>query len=224
MTTDESLETLAPHVDATWRDAFVVELRIQGASGAAIADALLEVEAHCRESGQSALHAFGPAMQYAKALDLPDESHWTPAGLARIWIQLLLYVGGFSLALWGGIGLLKSERAELAVGDLVSGSVTLIIMVLVFKFGTFLMRFAIEHMVWASVSFGVTVTLTVLAGAPFRNTHLASFDALAPFLTGVTAILAAVVVTMVLRKTGHSLADPIVAPAVPTLPGAAPQD
>lgn len=218
MTTDDSSETLAPHVEADWRDDFVVELRIQGASGVAIADALLEVEVHCRESGHSATHAFGPAAEYAKALELPDESHWTRADLARTWAQLLLYVGGFWLALWGGIALLKSEQAELAVGDLVIGGVTLIVMMLVFKSGTFLMRFAIEHTGWFSVCFGATLMLTLLAGLPFRNTHLASFNAPLPFVTGVAAILTAIVITMVLRKTGRSLADPIVAPNMPGTP------
>ncbi|MGO1385454.1 MAG: hypothetical protein ACTHU1_11800, partial [Arachnia sp.] len=118
-------EQLAPSIEASWREAFVLELRLQGASGSTLADALSEVETHCADSGESALEAFGDPVEYAGALDLPDESRWTVAQLVRTGVGLLLVVGGFSLAAWGVSALFLGGDAHLTVGRLVSGGVTL---------------------------------------------------------------------------------------------------
>lgn len=64
-------DPLAPHVDRTWLDAFVVELRLRDVPGTRIGDALAEVDAHCADSGEQAAEAFGDPVAYARSLDLP---------------------------------------------------------------------------------------------------------------------------------------------------------
>lgn len=45
-TLDQEIATRAPHVDRQWADEFIVELRLRGASGAAIGASLMEIESH----------------------------------------------------------------------------------------------------------------------------------------------------------------------------------
>ncbi len=214
MIRNDTPEKLAPHVDAKWRDAFVLELRVQGASGSTIADALVEVETHCADSGQRAEEAFGQPADYARALDLPDESRWTAAQLMRTWVGLLLFVGGFSLALWGGVALAQSEAADVTVGAIVSGLVTLVLMVLMFVFGSAVMRLAVDHTWWAFLAFVAAIAVMVLVGLPFDHVVLGSVPALVPLIVGVAMIIAGALWTVLLKKTGKSLEDPLVPPDV----------
>ena len=57
---------LAPSLERTWREDFIVELRLLGVPGDTIGDALVTAEAHVRESGESAQEAFGDARSYAR--------------------------------------------------------------------------------------------------------------------------------------------------------------
>lgn len=214
MKNDETLNTLAPSVDAAWRDDFVVELRLRGASGAAVADALMEAEAHCHESGQRAIDAFGPPAEHAKALDLPDESRWSGPQLVRTWARLLLLVGGWTLALWGGLALFltQDERAEVSVGWLMSGGLILILMVMVFVMGERLLRLLIAHPVLSALGWGVAIVVVVAVGIPFEDIHLGSVPALVPLIVGVAALVAWVMFTVILRRSGKTLADPLVPP------------
>lgn len=214
MTRDKPLDTLAPDIDPHWREDFVLELRLRGASGAAIADALAEAQTHIRHSGQSALTAFGPAVDYAQALDLPDESGWTAAGLLRIWTQLLLLVGGTTLGLNGVLALLLTEdhRAEISAGWLISLGGALLAMVLVFVLGEHLVRFLIDHMVWSAVLFGATVAGVVAVGIPFQDIILGSVPALGPLVAGLVALTGWGLLTLLWRRSGTSLDDPLTPP------------
>lgn len=213
MIKNDTPEKLAPHVDAKWREAFVLELRLQGASGSTIADALVEVETHCADSGQRAEEAFGQPADYARALELPDESRWTAAQLTRTWVGLLLFVGGFSLALWGGVALAQSEAADVTVGAIVTGVVTLVLMVLMFVFSGAVMRLLVDHTWWAFFAIFAAIAVTVLVGLPFDHVVLGSVPALVPLIVGVAMLVADVAWTVILKKTGKSLEDPLVPPA-----------
>ncbi len=219
MTKNGTPEAFAPSIDARWRDAFVMELRLQGASGSTIADALVEIETHCHESGQQATEAFGSPVEYAGALDLPDESRWTLPQLVRIWGPLLLVVGGFWWATWGGVAFLLGRQAEIVAGSLISGVVTVISMVLVFVFGNQVMRFVVDHVAWATVALIATLALIVTSGLPFEGIVLGSVPALVPFIVGVAAILAGIALTVFLKRSGKFLNDPLVRPNVPVGPG-----
>lgn len=212
MSNDDDLDVLAPSIDARWRDEFVVELRLQGVSGRTIGDALVEVEAHCSESGHSATDAFGPAVDYAKALGLPDESRWTGPQLVRTCVQLLLVTAGAWLALEGGIALVRGQEAVINLASLVSAGATLIAMVLVFVFGERVLRFAMEHVVLAGAGFAVAMAALVAAGLPFRGVILGSVPAAAVFGIGIAAFVVFGVYSLHLRRSGKSLDDPLVAP------------
>lgn len=215
---DKTLHALAPTINTEWRDDFVVELRLQGASGTAIADALVEVETHCVESNQEALDAFGPAKEYAQALDMPNESTWTPAQLIRTWGGICLFVGGYNLIIWGGVAAFQGQRAELSAGTLISGGVGFALMVLLFIFGDSFLRLLLERTVWGAVIFVLAIAVTVVSGLPFREILLGSVDARVPLILGGTLLAAWVVFSMVLKRTGKSLDDPLIAPTSSTTP------
>lgn len=219
MSKADDLDVLAPSVEANWRDAFVVELRLQGAGGPTIADALLEVEAHCSESGQSAMDAFGPAVDYAKALQLPDESRWTGRQLARTWVQLLLVVGGAWFILEGGMAMVLGEEAQINLASLVSALASVVAMVLVFVFGDRLLRFVMEHMVLAAVGFAVVIAALVAVGLPFDGVVVGSAPAAWVLGAGITSLVAFAAYSIMLRRSGKSLDDPLVPPNVSSAPG-----
>lgn len=60
------LRSLAPSVDPAWTESFVVEQRLLGVSGPDIGDALATVESHVRDSGETAVAAFGDPVAYAR--------------------------------------------------------------------------------------------------------------------------------------------------------------
>lgn len=51
-----------------WRDAFIMELRLRGATGAQIGDELALVESHCLDAGTQAQEAFGDPVDYARSV------------------------------------------------------------------------------------------------------------------------------------------------------------
>ncbi len=125
--------SLAPHVDDAWTDEFVVRLRLRDVPGDRIGDALAEVDAHCADSGEGALEAFGDPVEYADSLDLPSEPD--EPGVRRT-------LAGSGLQI---IGLLLAPQAvgALATGEVLpvsaGGVTTLGIMVAV------LAAFAVRH-------------------------------------------------------------------------------
>lgn len=60
---------IAPSGDKTWRDSFIIELRLLDVPGDRIGDELMTVETHVGESGESAPEAFGDPRAYARALE-----------------------------------------------------------------------------------------------------------------------------------------------------------
>lgn len=68
---------LAPHLDKTWRDDFIIELRLAGVAGDVIGDALVTADTHIQESGESAQEAFGDARIYAR--EIAESSGADPA-------------------------------------------------------------------------------------------------------------------------------------------------
>lgn len=51
-----------------WRDAFIMELRLRGATGTQIGDELALVESHCLDAGTQAQEAFGDPVDYARSV------------------------------------------------------------------------------------------------------------------------------------------------------------
>lgn len=212
MTFEQDLAMLAPSVETHWRDDFILELRLRGVRGAVITDALAEVETHCHESGQSAAQAFGPAKDYARALELPDESGWTPAQLVRTWSAMLLLLAGVGLSILGGVDLLRGERAEVSAGLLVSYGAIVVVMVVVFVMGRHVMRVFMDHPVWSTVGFSLAMAGVFLVALPLDDLVLGSLPAGPTLVAGLVALAAAATIHVVARRTGRSLDDPLIPP------------
>ena len=120
----------------------------------------------------------------------------------------LTLLGGFAFFLEQG------QRAEITLGWLVTGGAGLMGMVLIGVFGKRIMRLAVEHTVWTSLGFTAAVVATAAVGLPFQNVHLGSVPALLPLIVGVAALLGWAVFSLILRWTGHTLDDPLIAPEV----------
>ena len=65
---------MKPDALSPWYRDLVVALRIKGASGREIGDAVAAVQSHCADSGDTPEGAFGTAQQYADALQTKDAS------------------------------------------------------------------------------------------------------------------------------------------------------
>lgn len=102
-----------------WRDAFVVQLRLRDVPGRSIGDALAQVDAHCAESGESPLQAFGDAAEYADEMapSLPHTARVPWWGSGVLAGSTMLGVVGF---LDSASGLRDHSTATLGAGELVS--------------------------------------------------------------------------------------------------------
>ena len=91
---------LYPHLPAKWREQVSLGLRSRGASGATIGSVLAEAEAHCGDSGESAVDAFGQPLAYAAhyPLSAAETANSTADTLASSW-PTLLGLAGMLLAL-----------------------------------------------------------------------------------------------------------------------------
>src|SRR5690606_10241200 len=57
---------IAPHLGKSWRDDFIIELRLLDVPGNKIGDALVTADTHVQESRETAEEAFGDAKTYAR--------------------------------------------------------------------------------------------------------------------------------------------------------------
>lgn len=198
---------IAPHVDAAWVDAFVVELRMRDVPGDVIGDVLSEVESHVLDSGADAADAFGDPVQYAAQIaetagrPTPDDPR-TMVPIALGGAALVLAVDG--VVAWSGDGVL----------EVTGGTLCLVLAVLAMPFvvqrhGTPLLRYLVASSSWriwllSTVLLGALVGLALLT----RSWHVVTLPA-APVAVPALAVLA---VTAVLGLRDRSLVDPVVAP------------
>lgn len=200
---------VAPHVEAEWAEAMLLELRLQGVDGARIGEALAEVDSHCVESGQSARDAFGPPEAYAASLELPRSvSSDTQA--------LLVIAGAGLVQTVGMLGLLEAfrawqagERMDVTVGQLVLMAALAGTLALVSWRLDPVLRTTLRHpvRVWlvAMAHVGLTVALLLLLdGVVLR------LDAGWSVAAGAALLLAGTVGQV--RALGPDAEDPVVGP------------
>lgn len=108
---------LAPHVEPTWAEEFILELRLLEVSGREIGAALSEVDSHCAESGEPAAEAFGPAKEYARSLELPADPAQRPAALVSAVLPTLVELLGLFLVVWSVPSVASGEPMRLTVGE-----------------------------------------------------------------------------------------------------------
>lgn len=80
--------------DRKWFDDLVLELRLRQVHGSAIGDAVASARELLGDTGQRAEDAFGPARDYAAALDLPaaPAHHWVRTALWPALLGLLAFL------------------------------------------------------------------------------------------------------------------------------------
>lgn len=207
---------IAPHVDATWLDGLVVELRLRDVPGDVIGDVLAEVDAHVVDSGTSARDAFGDPTAYAAqiaettARPTPDDPRdMLPIALGGA--ALVVAVDG--VVEWFGDGTV----------DVTGGTLALVLTMLCMpsvlqRYGTPVLRRLFAASFWriwlcAMAVMGAMVGLALLA----RPWHLVALPA-AP--VAVVALTALVVTALVVGRSGPMMnPDPLLAPG--SDPGAA---
>ncbi len=198
-----------------WRDAFVVQLRLRDVPGAAIGDALAQVDAHCAESGQSPLLAFGDPADYADAL-VPS----LPRGPRVSWWASGLLAGGTMLAvvafLSGVGGLSDRSVATLDAGDVAAAGVVAALVAAWVAWMPWLMRGGRS---WPTVlGLWVGLTVPVVLGIGWQH-PVVTVNAVAMLVASLLALgSAAVTVRVWAHARGRSTSpgrgpfDPVIDP------------
>lgn len=199
--------TLAPHVDRTWTEELVLELRLRDVPGDVIGDVLSEVDAHVVDAGTSAQDAFGDATRYATeiaataARPTPDDPRdMVPPALGAVGFVAALH----GLGAWLGSGALTVTAGTLAV-LVVAGVVPFVVQ----RYGTPLLRFLVTGSalrVWlVLVAPMAPAVVLVLLGLRWE---LATLPAVPVTLAG--AALAGAAALLARRRPAAE--DPVVAP------------
>lgn len=212
MRLDDRLEALAPHVEAHWREKFMTEASLRGASAPAISDALVEVETHCRESGRSTEPAFGSAAGYARNLGLPAEARWSRTQLLATFAKILLPVLGVWAIFLGASPDASGQRSDVSAGLVLSAAMFITVMAIVARFARKVLRVFVDHPVWSTVGFMVVVTVIALIGVPFNDAILSSVPAAPTLAIGVAAIAISIVWNVLAIRAGTNRDDPLAPP------------
>lgn len=113
-----------PHIDASWREAFVLEQRLADVPGDRIGDALATVDAHCAESGEDVHAAFGDPVGYARSL-LADGGGPSSSIRPRTAVGLLLGLIGLVAVTRAVNAWVADPAVQVTVGDLVATGLAL---------------------------------------------------------------------------------------------------
>lgn len=103
-----------------------MELRLLDVRGDRIGDALMTVETHVAESGESAQEAFGDARAYARAIAPGSRPVRWPFAPALI-VGILLGIIGLNLTTQAFGAWLDGERYALVLGDLLAAGLLLLL-------------------------------------------------------------------------------------------------
>lgn len=138
---------IAPHVEKGWRDDFLIELRLLGVAGDRIGDALVTVDSHVAESGESARDAFGDPVPYAREIARSAEAgrgwsvnRWTVVGSVAGLVGMLASMRALT-------GWLEGGPIAITVGDGVGLLLLLLLVAAVLRWTTRLLRVVMEHRV-----------------------------------------------------------------------------
>lgn len=190
---------IAPSVEKGWRDDFIIELRMLSVPGDRIGDALMTVETHVAESGESAQEAFGDPSAYAREIAESEGAvgtswvvnTWTVVGNITGLVGMLAAVRAFTAWLQGG-------AVPITAGEVVGLVVLLLLVGAVLGWSTTAIRFMVDH----------TWTFAILAPLLLIGTFVAIFFLFPQtwFEMGVVplAVLAAV---LILASVVASLLD-----------------
>lgn len=156
---------LAPSAERSWAQDFVLEQRLLGVPGTQIGDALVTIESHLVDSGESAQEAFGDARAYAaelaKSAGTVDDSISPRTVAASVVGVIGMLTTVYAFGPW-----LAGEPATITVGLVVTGALILVVLGLFLANADVALRMIVEHVWLAAValvlSTGVSVAALVL--------------------------------------------------------------
>ena len=141
---------LAPSVDRSWAEEFVLEQRLLGVPGPRIGDALVTVESHVAESGESAQESFGDPRTYARTL-AEDRPGTVPDVTPRTVVGAVLGVLGMLLATYAFGAWLEGEPAEVTTGLVAAATLLLVVLGGFLARATTVLRALVDH-IWLVVA------------------------------------------------------------------------
>lgn len=201
---------IAPSVEKGWRDAFILELRLLGVRGDRIGDALMTVETHLHDAGETASAAFGEPQDYAAAVAGGPRSE--PLGMKFVLAMALGLAGMLALnrafTAW-----LAGRAVEVSVGDVVVSAVVAGLLVVLVLAAKRVLRSFVEHR-WIAFVLPVVLIGGLAAIVLLLPHHLATWGV--PLVGAVGILL--LVVSSVLLVTDQGVDDPIRPPGRPNAP------
>jgi hypothetical protein len=199
---------IAPSLDKTWRDAFIIELRLLGVPGGRIGDALVTAESHVLESAETAEVAFGDPRAYAR--DIAASNGHAAGG--RVSLATVVSVGS------GLVGMLASYRAfsawldgepiTITTGDLLGWGVLLVLAGILLVRLDAVLRLVVQRF-WLAVAVPVGLVATI-AGLLVLFTRPVLDLAWPP--VAAVAVIALLASTVIGWREASSESDEIVAP------------
>lgn len=184
---------IAPSVEKTWRDDFILELRLRSVSGRAIGDALMTVETHVAESGESARDAFGDPRAYARDISAAtgtEEGGWAVSPTTVV--GSLAGLVGMLLAVAALAGWLEDGPVAVTTGSLVGLGLLLALAGTLFFSAT--LRLITRHR-WVvlpvpALLIGVMVGVFVLLDEPLFELPVVAVAVTGAVLLGLSVVLA----------------------------------
>ncbi|MEO7269438.1 MAG: hypothetical protein ABIW49_09580 [Knoellia sp.] len=199
---------IAPSLDKTWRDAFIVELRLLGVPGDQIGDALVTAESYVHDSAETAGAAFGDPKAYAHDI---AASNGHEAG-GRVGVETVVSVavglagmlaGHRAFSAW-----LNDDTITITTGDLLGWGVLLMLGSLLLVRLDAVLRIVVERF-WLAVVVPLALAATI-AGLLILFTRPMLDLAWPP--VAALAVIALLVSTVTGWRGTHADSDEIVAP------------
>lgn len=142
---------LAPSAERSWANDFVLEQRLLGVPGTQIGDALVTIESHLVDSGESAQEAFGDARAYAAEL-AESSSALDDAITMRTVVASVVGVIGMLITVYAFGPWLAGEPATITVGLVAAGALILVVLGLFLANADAVLRTIVEHVWLAAVA------------------------------------------------------------------------
>ena len=200
-------KTIAPDVEPVWASQFIIACRVKGVPGDAIADALAEVNDYVHSRGGTAQAAFGPAADYAAALDLPRHDLSTGDALAVV-VPAVVSVLGLVLVLSTVRALRDATLVDITLGQVISLAIIVAAILLIAVKGAVMLDAAF-HRTWAFIlAGGLVLWASIFSISLFRQV-VATVPAWPVLIPGV--VLVALGSYLYLRQPALA-ADPIEPP------------
>lgn len=208
---------IAPAVDPAWSEELVLEARLRDVPGDRIGDALAEIDAHCRDSGEPAHVAFGDPAAYARTLaetfPTPRPRWWphlAPLAVEIVGMTTVITAVG-EIARGGDVTLTWGLVAMLAVVAAGCG--------LLVRRADRLLELIVRRPLVAAVTVGAGVTAALVPSALLLRVEAPIAHVPAPAALGAGLLLLAVGIgaEVVLGRRGRT-SDPVVGPGEEAAP------